>query len=166
MPERKLQKTFEIDAPIQRVWEVLTHLEGYAHWNPFVVEVRCADPGTTPGAMMHLKVQWHDGGTAKSKEEVLDAQPPAAEGDGVRATWIYSFRSWMSAIRMVRSVRTQHLSQEAGGPTVYRSEICLSGWACAAAPLAKIERGLVAQAEALRAEVERKAPETSSVDQK
>ena len=52
-------------------------------------------------------------------------------------------------------MRTQRLSQVPGGPTVYDSEIHLTGWGAGGAPVGKIKRGLTLQAEALKAEAER-----------
>lgn len=34
---RKVHTQIDIDAPVTKVWELITDLEGYAEWNPFVV---------------------------------------------------------------------------------------------------------------------------------
>ena len=104
---------------------------------------------------MDLRVEWQGGGGARSKEEITHVEAPEAGADGVvSALWVYSFRSWMCKIGMVRSTRTQRLSQAPGQVTVYESEIRLTGWGSAGAPLAKIDGGMRAQAQALKARVE------------
>lgn len=40
MPSTELRSEVEIDAPVARVFEVLTELERYPEWNPFVTAVR------------------------------------------------------------------------------------------------------------------------------
>ena len=157
MGQRKIQIVCEIDAPIQKVWEHMTDLDGYHNWNPFVVRATSSSDGTTVGAVLDLTVRWHDGGESRSTEEVLVATAPGA-GDGVQeAAWIYSYRSWMCTIGMVRSVRSQRLTQTNGGSTTYVSEIELSGWGVGGVPFAKIERGIQAQADALKAVAEARA---------
>lgn len=155
MPRRTIEQTFAIDAPIDAVWETLTRVDDYARWNPFVTGVQSPQPGTTVGVVMKFSVRFHDDSTATSNEQVTVVEPPAANADGHRrAMWVYSFRSWMSTIGMIRSVRSQELRQAPGGPTVYMSSIQLSGWGAAGAPLGKIARGLQDQAEALQSTVE------------
>ncbi len=34
---RKVHTQIDIDAPVRKVWELITNLENYAQWNPFVV---------------------------------------------------------------------------------------------------------------------------------
>jgi hypothetical protein len=151
MPERKVDMRFEIDAPIETVWQILTDLEGYPRWNPFVVQARSQKSGDTVGAMMTLSVRWRDGSTTTSTEEVIEVHAPGQQDTGTwSAEWVYSFRSWMSTIAMIRSVRTQKLVQIPDGPTEYISQIHLSGWGAGGAPLSKIKAGIEDQALALK----------------
>ena len=39
MARRELNAEIEIDAPPERVWEVLTDFSSYEHWNPFLVKM-------------------------------------------------------------------------------------------------------------------------------
>ena len=154
MPTRQLEQRYRIPAPIDAVWRALTEVEGYDRWNPFVVSVTSDAPGATVGAMMALSVRWHDGGAVSSREQVTVAEAPSAQpGGGFGAVWEYQYRSWMCALGLIRSVRRQTLSQAPGAPTIYVTSIHLSGWGAGGAPLAKIERGMRDQAEALRAHV-------------
>ena len=111
--------------------------------------------GLSPGVVMDLSIRWHDGGTTTSREEVVAFEAPRADVDGVKqATWVYRYRSWMSTVGMIRSVRTQTLSQAPGEPTVYESRIHLTGWGAGGAPLPKIRRGMEDQGTALKATAE------------
>ena len=157
MGKRKIRKECEIDAPIALVWELMTDLGGYSDWNPFVVSAASSGGGATVGALLDLTVRWHDGGESRSTEEVLVAKAPDAGGGAQEATWVYSYRSWMCTIGMVRSVRSQRLTQTNGASTTYVSEIELSGWGVGGVPFAKIDRGIQAQADALKAVAEARA---------
>jgi hypothetical protein len=172
--KREISTMCEIEAPIETVWEILTDLDGYDDWNPFVVRAISSAGGTSVGSLLDLTVRWHDGKTARSTEEVVQAQPPT-EGarwstrgpcPSLEARWVYRLCGWMPAIGMIRSVRTQWLiqglpldSEEEPDPPItgYVSSIELSGWGVGGMPLAKIEQGIQAQADALKAAAEARA---------
>ena len=157
MAQRKIDLEYEIDASLQDVWRGMTDVSRYPDWNPFVTHAESDGSSTRPGVLLNLTVQWHDGGSSKSTEEVVSVHEPAADDDGtLRAEWIYSFRSWLSTIGLIRSVRTQRLTQIPDQPTKYSSHIHLTGWGVIAAPIEKIEKGMIAQAEALRDFVQQK----------
>jgi hypothetical protein len=61
---RTVHTQIDIDAPVYKVWELITDLEHYAEWNPFVVMGRGpirlgekitvrAQPAGTPGKTFH-----------------------------------------------------------------------------------------------------------------
>ena len=151
---REIKQTYEINAPIDKVWETLTEIERYKDWNPFVVEAHCRSSARSLGAVMKLRVEWSGGGGARSTEEVIEVIAPSQDSGQLSASWVYSLRGWMHAIGMVRSLRAQRLRQVPGGPTLYESEISLTGWGAGGAPLAKVREGMSAQAEALKRYVE------------
>jgi uncharacterized protein YndB with AHSA1/START domain len=149
--EKRVELELSIDAPIADVWRGLTDVSAYHTWNPFVIEASSEGASTDVGAMLSLTVQWADGGGARSKEQVVVANAPnAGANEALQAEWVYSFRSWMSTIGMIRSVRTQRLEQAPGQPTIYTSAIHLTGWGAAGAPAHKIKAGMRAQGEALK----------------
>lgn len=49
----QIDARIEIDAPAERVWEVLTDFERYAEWNPFTVKV---DTHLEMGAAVRMRV--------------------------------------------------------------------------------------------------------------
>lgn len=50
----QLSTTIDIDAPPDRVWDVLADFASYAEWNPFIVR---ADGTAEPGNRLHLRMQ-------------------------------------------------------------------------------------------------------------
>lgn len=62
----------DIDAPPERVWEVLTDLAAYPRWNPFIVR---AEGTPAPGSRLTLRIKSSAGWSATNKAKVLDAVP-------------------------------------------------------------------------------------------
>lgn len=155
MASRQLEHVVEIDAPIARVWDVLTDVEAYPTWNPFVTAVDGVRGQPETGTVMVLKVRWHDGGRARPTEIVRAFEPPTRGDDGVvRARWVYQYMGVMDRLGGVHGMRTQRLEQRDGGPTIYTGEEQFSGWMLWAVPMDKVDRGFRAQAEALKQEAE------------
>lgn len=136
-----------LDAPIGRVWEVLTALDRYADWNPFIVRI---DGAARPkvGDALVLHVQWHDGGGVASGELVTHADPP---GDTALLAWRYT--GILPALNCVRAERQQRLTSLPNGTTRYESEEGFDGWLSMFVPLTRVQRGFEQQAEALAAAV-------------
>lgn len=156
MPVIELEKVCTIDTSIDEAWEALTDISAYGDWNPFVVAAEASGLPTESGTLLTFTVQWRDGGSSTSTEVVTEVQPPSGEQDEPRtASWTYCYKTWMSAIGMIRSERTQVLSQSAGGPVTLTSRIVLSGWGAGGAPVGRIKRGIEDQAEAMKAFLER-----------
>lgn len=155
MPQRKLEHKVEIEAPIDRVWDVLTDVEGYPTWNPFVTAIEGVRGEPGPGTVMTLIVKWQGGGGARPTEVVRSFEPPKVDEDGVtRATWVYDYRGFWDRVGAVHGSRTQILEQRDGGPTVYISRESFSGWLLSVVPVKKVEAGFIAQGVALKAEAE------------
>jgi uncharacterized protein YndB with AHSA1/START domain len=62
----------EIDAPIDRVWRVLTNIEGYGDWNPFMPKVKTT---LEIGDPIHLSVRLVGNRTIHRVETVTRNQP-------------------------------------------------------------------------------------------
>lgn len=144
------QTSIAINAPIERVWQVMTDVAAYPQWNPFVVNIDAAGDVTMQGAAMKFTVKWLDGGTATSHEIVTEAQAPHADGNGVKhAHWAYVFNSWLHRFGLVHAIRHQWLEQQPGSITIYRTEEVFTGLLKKFIPLAKVQDGFERQAKAL-----------------
>lgn len=152
---RHLIHSIDIEAPIERVWAVLTDVEHYPTWNPFVAAIEGVRGEPDAGTVMTLVVKWQGGGGARPTEIVRVYEPPSRGDDGVvRARWVYDYRGVWDRVRAVHGSRVQRLEQRGDGPTVYTSEEHFSGPLLAVVPVAKVQAGFEAQANALKLETE------------
>jgi hypothetical protein len=69
---RKLRAEVEIEAPPDRVWEVLTDFAAYQEWNPFIVQ---AAGEATPGTRLELHMRLPGRRPTTFRPEVLEADP-------------------------------------------------------------------------------------------
>lgn len=136
------EASIHIHAHIEDVWHVMTDVERYSEWNPFVIDVRANGYATSLGTRMHFTVQWHTGGKQTSTEVVTEVQPPHTDVRGVkRAYWCYVFHSPLDKLGMVHAVRHQWLEQHEDGRTSYRTQYLRVGPPCFY-PLARCKRAL------------------------
>jgi uncharacterized protein YndB with AHSA1/START domain len=139
-----------IDAPIEKVWEVIMDLKNYPDWNPFTVEVENPE-GPKVGAAIRLHVRWNDGKGLISPEFISRIEPPAKGADGVkRAVYGYKFGTLMNTLGLVRSNREQVLEERPGGKTHYQTRIDMWGLLAGLTPLAKVQDGFDRQTAALK----------------
>ena len=147
---RTAQAETMIDAPIERVWEVIMDLKNYPDWNPFTVEVENPE-GPMVGAAIRLHVRWNDGKGLISPERIGRIDPPAQGSDGIkRACYGYNFGTIMSTLNLVRSNRVQTLEERPGGKTFYKTTIEMTGLLSALTPIAKVQDGFDRQTKALK----------------
>ncbi len=147
---RTAQAETVIDAPFQRVWDVMLDLKRYPEWNPFTVQIDCPE-GMRAGAPIDLHVRWADGSGLISHERISYVQPPAAGSDGgQRASYAYNFGGPLAALNLVRSHRVQEIRQLPDGKTHYRTHIQLTGLLSGFAPLNKVQDGFDRQTAALK----------------
>ena len=69
---RRLHTEIEIQAPPDRVWEVLTDFAAYPSWNPFIVH---ADGQPVPGGRLELRMRLPGRRPTTFRPEVLEATP-------------------------------------------------------------------------------------------
>ena len=144
-----------IQAPIEVVWQVMTDVERYREWNPFVVNVRANGDAAKLGTTMHFTVQWHTGGRQTSTEIVTEVLPPHTDAHGIkRAYWSYVFESPLDKLGMVRAIRHQWLEQHEDGRTSYRTQEIFTVWAIMFLPFNKVQDGFERQAAALKLRAE------------
>jgi hypothetical protein len=153
MPQARPGATVSIDAPLERVWAVMTDVAAYGEWNPFVYRVECPTP-PRPGDAIVLHVRWANGRSSVSPERISLVEPPYQD-DGIRrATLAYVYEGLPARIGLVRGVRHQRLSQVAGGATVYDTVEEFSGPLVALAGPGRVAEGFRRHAEALKARCE------------
>ena len=144
-----LQAETLIDAPIERVWDVIMDLKSYPDWNPFTVEVENPD-GPTVGAGIRLHVRWSDGKGVVSPERIAVIEPPSGKPGSRRAVYGYNFGTILSTLNLVRSKRLQILEERPGGKTFYKTTIEMTGLLSGATPVAKVQDGFDRQTAALK----------------
>ncbi|MEZ4393747.1 MAG: SRPBCC domain-containing protein [Polyangiales bacterium] len=143
----------DIDAALAEVWAIILDLPRYGAWNPFVVGID--GPSTAPGSVLRVRARWEDGGDNVVRVVVTRAEPPAADATGtLRATLAYELIGALPRLGLLRSRRTQSLTQAPNGPTRYESREDFEGLMRAFVPRAKVQRGFEVHAAALKARAE------------
>lgn len=111
---RCVRAEVDIDAPIDRVWRILTDLDGYGDWNPFTPRVesslRIGDP-------VHLHVRLV-GERAMHRVERVTRNAP----------YILGWDMKMGARFLLYAERVQVLTPIDAYRTHYMTEDCFTGW--------------------------------------
>ncbi|GAB4257232.1 MAG: hypothetical protein Kow00129_17360 [Thermoleophilia bacterium] len=131
----------EIDAPLQTVWDILTHVAGWPAWNPDVKYAQAEAP-LRPGTL----IKWRAGpGTIKSL--VADVEP------GSRL-------SWRGSMLGIKAIHVWTMSS-AGAKTIVRSEESWEGlipWIARRYARRTLGNALSRGLAALKVEAERSRP--------
>lgn len=69
---KTIETTETIDAPPERVWQVLTDLDSYAEWNPFIIE---GSGRVAVGEKLKLRMQPPGGRAMTFRPLVLESDP-------------------------------------------------------------------------------------------
>jgi hypothetical protein len=69
---RQLQSTIDIEAPPERVWSVLTDLNAFSEWNPFIREAR---GDLRPGSELDIRIQPPGGRLIRFRPTVIKVDP-------------------------------------------------------------------------------------------
>ena len=146
---RHAQAETLIDAPIERVWDVIMDLKNYPDWNPFTVEIENPE-GPKVGAAIRLHVRWSSGKGVISPERIGLIEPPSGAPGARRACYGYNFGTILSTLNLVRSKRLQILEERPGNKTFYKTTIELSGLFAGATPIEQIQDGFDRQTVALK----------------
>lgn len=146
----------DIHAPAEQVWQTMVDFERYGEWNPFIVGVdteKLSSPLPQVGDRLTLHVEWTDeeGGSQSSGERITVYQPPGAGQDGELS---YRFTGWMHGLGLVRATRVQRIATLPSGDTRYSSLEVFRGLLSSAIPLARVQAGFNAHAQALKSTVE------------
>lgn len=139
-----LRETFLIDAPVERVWEVIVDLPRYPEWNPFVVAARSS---LVAGDPIFLRVRVFPFFAQSQREIVTECFPGRRLCYGIRPL----------PARLLGSRRCQEVREATRESTRYTSEFELTG---RLAPLtrtcfgARLEAGFGAASLALKRRAE------------
>ncbi|KAI0659644.1 hypothetical protein C8Q70DRAFT_1154379 [Cubamyces menziesii] len=120
----------DIDAPIEKVWEVLLDFPKYGEWNPFVRKQVITDENKkpledqTPGAGRYLLMTVHIPPTMDDSVSSTTAfeQITHVESDKHRIAWKNLLPQWL-----VKAERWQALSTNEEGKTVYETREVFAG---------------------------------------
>lgn len=137
----------DIDAPLDRVFDVLLDFARYAEWNPFVVGVTGE---ARVGATIVLDVHFHDGRRGRSREHV-DVLTRADQ----RSELAYSFAGTLSTLGLVRARRRHVLTAIDPHRTRYETDELFTGVLVRFVPVAGVQRGFDEAATALKHRAER-----------
>jgi hypothetical protein len=69
---KQLHTEVEIEAPAERVWELLTNFASYPEWNPFI---RSISGQPAPGERLEVRIEPPSGRGMTFKPKVLNADP-------------------------------------------------------------------------------------------
>jgi len=142
-----LRASIDIDAPIDRVFQIMLDFPQYSAWNPFVIGI---SGEARQGAVIWLDVRFHDGQRHRVEEHIEVLDPP-----GERAELTYQTRGPLARFRLVRARRRQVLTRVDGSRTRYETDETFSGLLTAFLPRAGIQRGFDDCALALKQRAER-----------
>lgn len=131
----------DIDAPVARVWDVLTDFPGYATWNPFMVKL---EGKPEAGAPITIDIRPPGGKPRRMREKVFSVTPQ-------------SELVWGAGIRGIgNGVHTFRLEELPGGRTRLHHGEVFTGviFFFVKKLVAQIEAGFVLTNEALKRHVE------------
>lgn len=141
-----IEKIVEIDAPPARVWEVITDLQRYPEWNPFMRECHTT---FKPGDPIDMKVQLF--ARPQPQQEIVQEYV-----EGKR--FAYTMKPVPGGT--LSSFRSHEVEALPNGRTRYRSYFHLKGWLM---PLvrgllgARLEKGFAGMTQGIQQRAERLA---------
>lgn len=109
-----IDRTLEVNAPAEAVWEVISDFAAYREWNPFVVDARCE---LKPGGAIEMQVKLKDR-PQRQVEEIVEVTP----GKG------FSYRMKPLPLGALRSLRSHRIEALGAGRSRYHSHFELRGW--------------------------------------
>lgn len=109
-----INHTLTVNAPTETVWKVISDLDAYGEWNPFVV---ACDSTLEVNSPINMQVKLVPFFAFPQKETILSHDPSHQLSHGISLPF--------NALSSVRSHTVQVLSP---GVTEYKSTFELSGW--------------------------------------
>ena len=133
-----------IDADIHIVWQHLTDWDAYHTWNPFIINVDYTVDKQNKVEKMKFYLQWHDGKTGTSIEQMVRSVPPANGS----AELVYKYAALVAKLGLLKATRTQQLRTK-GNQTEYYTKEEFFGILARFVPITAVKKGFAAQANAL-----------------
>ncbi|MEU0542682.1 SRPBCC domain-containing protein [Nocardia sp. NPDC005978] len=121
-----IDNSVDIDAPAELVWQVLTDVDNYGEWNPFVPECTTT---LEPGTPIDMKVRLV--GPPRNQREYIFSNTPGKE---------FSYKMKPAPLGLLSSHRQHILTPLGDGRTRYESHFELQG------PLSPVVGGLLGNA--------------------
>jgi hypothetical protein len=134
-----IEQTVEIQASAETVWKVITDLDAYGEWNPFVVGCRSTFKVGDP---IDMKVRLFPGFTQKQRETILEHVPGKRLCYGIPGM----------PLGALSSRRGHEIYPLDPGRARYDSHFQLSGWLAPVVRMligARLQAGFEAMTEAL-----------------
>lgn len=76
----QIQEEIEIDAPVQKVWDILTNMGDYPNWNSFIVKSQPKGSGAIEqGTPLTISIATKKGGSVSEYEDTITRFEPAKE---------------------------------------------------------------------------------------
>jgi hypothetical protein len=140
---REVVTEIEIDAPPERVWDVLTDFESFPEWNPFLRE---ADGERTVGSRLKVRIEPPGGRAMTFRPKVIAVEPNRE-------------LRWLGRVLVPGLADGEHVfslesSTEGRTRFVHREEFRGPLWALLKGTLERSEEGFDAMNAALKARVE------------
>ncbi|WP_067685997.1 SRPBCC domain-containing protein [Nocardia jejuensis] len=109
-----IDNIMEIEAPAELVWQVLTDVDNYGEWNPFVPECKTT---LEPGTPIDMKVRL-GGSSPRDQREFIRTHTPGKE---------FSYSMKPVPLGLLRSLRTHTVTPLGDGRTRYESHFEIGG---------------------------------------
>ena len=144
-----------INAPIEKVWQIMLDVANYPSWNSFVIKAETEGDVSKEGTKMKLVVKWKNGGSATSNEIIGKTSPVYIDNHDIKqAYWSYRFTGILDTLGLVRAVRYQWLEEEINNTTSYRTREEFQGLLKNFIPLANVQEGFERHAADLKRKAE------------
>ncbi len=144
-----------IQAPIDKVWKVMTEVQNYPEWNSFIKKIESKSMEPVEGTLMKFQVELKKGKITGSNELVKLLSSPKEKNGVLEAEWVYDFTGPLHTIGMVRATRSQKLVQLKDGTTHYYTCEKFSGWGKVFLPLVNVQAGFITHAADLKKRCEK-----------
>lgn len=138
-----------INAPIDRVWSLITELDDYGSWSPFITQVE-SDGAPRVGDAIAFHVQFPNGHHTLARQQVEVVTAPT----GGAAEFAYAYRGRLYPPHLVRARRSQALTAIDDDSCEYVTDETFWGLLSKSIPLGFVREGLQAHTTALKARAE------------
>lgn len=145
----EIDETLDVRAPAGLLWEVITDLDRYGEWNPFVV---ACSSSLTVGDPIDMKVQIFESFVQSQRETIFEHEPGERLSYGLAPM----------PLGALASHRSHEVTSRDATSSRYRSHFLLEGWLSPVTQAllgSKLDRGFRAMTRALVSRAELLADE-------